>query len=103
VKQLQVRDQAADDETATRLVPMMREYTVFNVEQCGNLPDSVNTGKPMRVRNPDARDEIADAFLHSTGADIREGQGEAYYVPSRDFISMPAFVAFKGADCLSDA
>jgi hypothetical protein len=30
-------------------------------------------------------------------ADIREGQGEAFYVPSRDFISMPAFDAFKGA------
>ena len=24
--------------------------------------------------------------------------GEAYYVPSHDFISMPAFAAFKGAD-----
>jgi antirestriction protein ArdC len=42
----------------------------------------------MRVRNPDARDELADAFLHSTGADIREGHGEACYIPSRDFISM---------------
>jgi antirestriction protein ArdC len=98
VKQLQVHDRGADDETATRLVPMMREYTVFNVDQCENLPDSVNTGKPMRVRNPDTREELADAFLHSTGADIREGHGEAYYVPSRDFISMPAFGAFKGAD-----
>jgi antirestriction protein ArdC len=52
----------------------------------------------MRVRNPDARDALADQFLRSTGADIREGHGEAYYVPSRDFISMPAFAAFKGAD-----
>jgi len=52
----------------------------------------------MRIRNPDARDGLADAFLHSTGADIREGCGEAYYVPSRDFISMPAFAGFKGAD-----
>ena len=41
---------------------------------------------------------LADDFLRSTGADIREGHGEAYYVPSRDFISMPAFQAFKGAD-----
>jgi len=98
VKQLQVHDKGADDETATRLVPMLREYTVFNVEQCENLPDSVNTGKPMRVRNPDARDELADAFLGSTGADIRLGHGEACYIPSRDFISMPAFAGFKGAD-----
>jgi hypothetical protein len=28
---------------------MMREYTVFNVDQCENLPDSINTGKSMRV------------------------------------------------------
>jgi hypothetical protein len=52
----------------------------------------------MRVRNPDSRDALADEFLRSTGVDIREGHGEAFYVPSRDFISMPAFEAFKGAD-----
>src|SRR6195256_4943673 len=98
VKQLQVRDQGADDGSATRLIPMMREYTVFNVDQCENLPDSIKTGKPMRVRNPDARDELGDAFLRETGADIREGHGEACYIPSRDFISMPAFAGFKGAD-----
>ncbi len=97
VKQLQIKDDTSD-EADTRLIPMLREYTVFNVEQCENLPDSVKTGKPMRVRNPDARDALADQFLHSTGADIREGHGEAYYVPSRDFISMPPFEAFKGAD-----
>jgi antirestriction protein ArdC len=98
VKQLQFRAQGADDNAATRLVPMMRAYTVFNVDQCENLPDSITAGKPMRVRNPDTRDELADGFLQSTGADIREGHGEACYVPSRDFISMPAFAGFRGAD-----
>ena len=98
VKQLQVQDKGADGNSATRLVPMMRQYTVFNLEQCENLPDSIITPKLIRIRNPDARDELADAFLRSTGADIREGHGEAYYVPSRDFISMPSFHGFKGAD-----
>ncbi len=97
VKQLQVADRDGE-EGETRSVPMMREYTVFNVDQCENIPDSINTAKPMRVRNPDMRDELADEFLRSTGADIREGHGEATYVPSHDFISMPAFVAFKSAD-----
>ncbi len=97
VKQLQIKD-GDGEEADARLVPMLREYTVFNIEQCENLPDSVKVGKPMRVRNPDTRDALADAFLRSTGADIREGHGEAYYVPSHDFISMPAFQAFKGAD-----
>jgi antirestriction protein ArdC len=97
VKQLQIQEDAESD-TSTRLVPMMREYTVFNVDQCENLPDSVKTAKPVRARNPDTRDDLADEFLRSTGADIREGHGEAFYVPSRDFISMPTFGAFKGAD-----
>jgi antirestriction protein ArdC len=97
VKKLEVREDA-NNEASTRLVPMMREYTVFNVDQCEGLADSVTTGKPMRVRNPDTRHDLADQFLRSTGADIREGHGEAYYVPSRDFISIPAFEAFKGAD-----
>ena len=42
VKQLQVRDQGADDSSSTRLIPMMREYTVFNIDQCEKLPDSIN-------------------------------------------------------------
>ena len=96
VKQLQVKD-GDGEEAETRLVPMLREYIVFNVDQCDGLPDRILAGKPMRVRNPDTRDALADDFLRSTGADIREGQGEAYYVPSHDFISMPAFAAFKGA------
>jgi antirestriction protein ArdC len=74
------------------------KYTVFNVDQCDNLPDEVKSGITTRVRNPDTRDQHADDFLHATGADIREGHGEAYFVPSHDFISMPAFEGFKGAD-----
>jgi len=97
VKQLRVED-GEGEQAETRLVPLLREYTVFNVSQCDGLPDGVRAGKPMRVRNPDTRDVLADEFLRSTGADIREGNGEAYYVPSQDFISMPAFQAFKGAD-----
>ncbi|WP_024516764.1 zincin-like metallopeptidase domain-containing protein [Bradyrhizobium sp. Tv2a-2] len=96
VKQLEIREDT--DDSSTRLIPMMRAYTVFNVDQCEGLPDSVIKAKPIRFRNPGTRDELADEFLRSTGADIREGHGEAFYVPSRDFISMPAFEAFKGAD-----
>jgi antirestriction protein ArdC len=71
---------------------------VFNVAQCEGLPTGIAVGKPQRVRNPDTRDELADEFLAATGAVIREGHGEAYYAAGADFISMPAFVAFKGAD-----
>jgi antirestriction protein ArdC len=97
VKQLAVKDREGE-EAEPRLVPMLREYSVFNVDQCEGLPEAIRAGKPMRVLNPDARHLLADDFVRSTGADIREGSGEAYYAPGHDFISMPAFAAFKGAD-----
>src|SRR5262245_33175315 len=45
VKQLQIQEDTKDG-TSARLVPMMREYTVFNVDQCDGLPHNVATGKP---------------------------------------------------------
>jgi antirestriction protein ArdC len=98
VKQLRVREGGNDAEADEKIIPMMREYTVFNVAQCENLPVRIINGKPARIRNPDARDDLADGFLRSTRADIREGHGEAYYAPGADFISLPRFEAFKGAD-----
>src|SRR5262245_59656537 len=100
VKQLRVKDgEAGEGETVgEKLIPMMREYTVFNVAQCENLPDAVTIGKPVKVRNPDQRHPLADEFLAASGADIREGHGEAFYNSGNDFVSMPAFAAFKGAD-----
>ena len=96
VKQLQVPDQDGE-EGETRIVPMMREYTVFNVDQCEGLPDRVLTLGEVKVRNPDERDATIDGFLACSGASIREGFGEAYYRPGDDFISLPRFEAFKSA------
>ena len=94
VKQLQVPDK--EDAEATRIIPMLREYTVFNVAQCEDLPTAILEPATKAPRNKDQRDPLADEFLGM--ADIREGNGEAYYVPSKDFISLPAFAAFKNAD-----
>jgi antirestriction protein ArdC len=95
VKQLEVRDKDSEE---PRIVPMLREYTVFNVAQCEGLPSRVLEPKAKAPRNKDQRSGLADEFLATTGADIREGHGEAYYVPSKDFISLPAFASFKNAD-----
>jgi antirestriction protein ArdC len=97
VKQLHVRDTGADDETATRLIPMLREYTVFNVDQCESLPTRLTMPSSIKPRNKDERDATVDEFLACSGATIREGFGEAYYRPSDDLISLPRFEAFKSA------
>ena len=97
VKQLRITE-TKEGEAQDKLVPMMREYVVFNVSQCNGLPANIVQGKAARVRNPDTRDALADEFLASSLADIREGAGEAYYAPGADFISLPSFTTFKGAD-----
>jgi antirestriction protein ArdC len=97
VKQLQVRDEGTEDGAAARIVPMMREYTVFNVDQCERLPDRVMSAGEVRPWHRDERDPIVDAFLTCSGATIRGGAGEAYYRPGDDFISLPRFEAFRSA------
>src|SRR3954447_1710139 len=65
VKQLQVRDDEGD---TARLVPMMRDYTVFNVDQCEGLPARVRTLGEAKPRHRDQRDAAVDAFLACSGA-----------------------------------
>ena len=48
---------------------------------------SGETGKPMRVRNPDTRDVLADEFLYSTGATFARGM--ARLTTCRAMISSP--------------
>src|SRR5881398_2735913 len=67
VKQLQVRDKGGVDDASTRVVPMMREYTVFNVDQCQNLPERVLAAGEVKPRNSDQRDAAIDDFLACSG------------------------------------
>lgn len=105
-KQLEVKDRSvagasreptANSEEATKFIPLLREYTVFNIAQCDDLPARIIDRAAPKPRHNDERDATIDEFLAATGAQIREGAGEAYYAPGADFISMPAFRAFKSA------
>ena len=81
VKQLQVADPDGE-EGKTRIVPMMREYTVFNVDQCDGLPDRVLTLGEVKVRNTEERDPTIDSFMACSGATIREGFGKLITDPA---------------------
>jgi len=91
-------EKTSDDGGKPNLIPFLKEYTVFNITQCHGLPDEYLTGEAKAI-NVGKRDEEAQAFIQITGADFREGHGEAYYAAGADFISMPAFESFKDADC----
>ena len=96
VKRVEVTDRDSDD-GETKVIPILKAYTVFNVDQCDGLPERMLSPGTFTPRNPDERDRTVDEFLASSGANIREGFGEAYYRPGDDFISLPRFEAFKSA------
>lgn len=100
VKQLRVRDrtEAEGSDEAQRTISMLREFTVFNVAQCDGLPANITNPQPLPPRHNDNRDPAAEAFLNTTGAEIREKGDRAVYYPGPDFIGMPSFASFKDAD-----
>lgn len=68
-------------------IPFLKRFTVFNADQCEDLPAD-------RAPPPPSIDENlilsqAEALIRATGADLRIGGNRAFYVPSADYIQVP--------------
>ncbi len=81
-----------------REIPFMKGYTVFNAEQCDNLPAHYYAKAEAPALVPLERIEAADRFFAATGADIRHGGTRAFYVEGSDYIQIPPFEAFRDAE-----
>jgi antirestriction protein ArdC len=85
-----VRAEATGD--APEAIPFLKSFTVFNSDQCADLPADI-----VPAPAPPAENLIlpqAEALIRATGADIRIGGNRAFYVPSADYIQMPPRSAF---------
>lgn len=86
------RERAARDGDEPGRVPFLKRFTLFNVEQCEDLPEDAYAGAA-----PLPKAEIiphAECLIEATGADFRVGGTKAFYVPSEDFIRVPPQPAF---------
>ena len=73
-------------------IPMLKRFTVFNTDQCDDLPAEVCAPPP-----PIPDDLIlpaADALIKATDADFRIGGNQAYYAPGLDYVQVPRPDAF---------
>lgn len=91
------RDEETGEEEE-RQVPMLKAYTVFNVEQIDGLPERFYATTQAEALDPTERIEHAEAFFAATGATIKHGGGSACYSVTADEVRMPAFERFKSSE-----
>ena len=85
-------------EEIEREIPFLKGYTVFNAEQCENLPAHYTAKADPPALTPLQRIEAADRFFAATGADIRHGGTRAFYAEGPDYVQMPPFETFRDAE-----
>lgn len=73
-------------------IPFLKSYSVFNVDQIDALPDQF-APEPIPGNDWD-RDQSAEHFMASVGAEIRHGGNQAYYHRGTDHVQMPPREAF---------
>jgi antirestriction protein ArdC len=96
-KMLRSEASEGSTEAETRVIPFLKAYTVFNVEQIDGLPERFFAQAGSEPRNPDDRISAAEVFFAGLGASIRHEGGHAYYAPGPDQIVIPNFEAFRDA------
>lgn len=84
-----------NDKGEKDVIPFLKAFPVFALEQCEGLDHMIE--KPAIVSN-NQRDGDCEAFLASSGAIIRHGEGRAYYNHSQDFIMLPPFETFTSSN-----
>lgn len=82
-------------EETRRVIPMLRNYTVFNTAQLEFLPEKFELRPSPAVWQPLGE---AEQLLHETGAVIRHGGNRAFYSPSEDLIQLPPEAWFDQPD-----
>lgn len=91
----EVEGKAEVSEPNRRVVPLLRSFTVFNVDQVDGLPPALAAPTPAdAVWDP--IDE-AERLIGESGAVVRHGGSRAFYAPSDDAIQLPPRGAFRSA------
>jgi len=88
---------ADDGQQVESEIPFLREYTVFNAEQCEDLPRHFYqlSDPPKETLQ---RIDAAERFFAATGADVRHGGNRAFYTMATDHVQMPPFECFRDAE-----
>lgn len=82
---------AADGTPAGRGIPLLKSYTVFNINQIEPVPERFVL-RPVLAWQPI---ECAEKLLRQSGATINHGGNRAFYHPAEDTIQLPLVTSFS--------
>ncbi len=68
-------------------IPFLKRFTVFNTDQCDDLPPEVTTSAPPPPEGVTLPE--VEALIRASGADVRIGGERAYYDVGGDFVRVP--------------
>ena len=82
-----------DDKGHQQFFPMVKQYSIFNFDQVEG------DWTPPETKGLD-NESIShiDQYFANTGADIRHGKDQAYYMPSQDYVGMPDLDQFVSTE-----
>jgi antirestriction protein ArdC len=87
-----------DGKESEAVIPFMKGYTVFNVEQIENLPPQYHAKAEAPPLEKVPRIGRAESFFAATGVSITHGGTMACYAQEPDHIRMPPFESFVDAE-----
>lgn len=90
-KTFEIEAEDEQDDPQTRI--FARHSIVFNAAQVGGYESTASAEAPSPALIDDI--ESADRLVQESGADIRHGGDQAYYLPAHDYIMMPAGEKFR--------
>jgi antirestriction protein ArdC len=83
---------AAETGEEAQAIPFLKRFTVFNTDQCEDLPAETATVAPPPP--PGMVEPQVEALIKATGIDFRTGGNRAFYMPSEDYVQVPPPAAY---------
>jgi len=68
-------------------IPFLKRFTVFNTDQCEELPDDIATAAPLPP--PSLVEPRVEALIKASGIPFRIGGDRAFYAPTDDYVQVP--------------
>lgn len=78
---------AAETGEEAQAIPFLKRFTVFNTDQCEDLPAEIATAAPPPP--PGLIEPTIEALIKASGITFHIGGDRAFYAPAEDYVQVP--------------